>query len=194
MSQSKNLGQISSVDTRDQTLFTGDLKGVLRQFSVGGQNLVHNFGKINDRPIQSILCIEKFLFVGDKYGYVKQFCVDKRQIVKDYGKCNRDFVTSIVFWGLGGRRKGFIFIGDVGGRLRQFLVKVKGKRGGLWRDWGRVFQGRPVSGLQGAKSFVFVVGEGGWMKMVDVKRGLVVRDFGKEVLGNICCITSNSDQ
>jgi hypothetical protein len=114
------LGFVSSVDSRDESVFVGDPKGVLRQFSVGGQNLVHNFGKINDRPIQSIVGWKNFVFVGDKYGYVKQFCVDKRQIVKDYGKCNRDFVTAIIFYDSIGRRQKFIFIGDAGGALRQF--------------------------------------------------------------------------
>lgn len=114
------MGLVGCVDIRGQSVFVGDSKGVLRQFSVGGQNLVHNFGKVNDRPIVSIVGWEGFVLVGDKYGYVKQFCGERRGIVKDYGKCNRDFVIGIMFYEAVGRSQKFMFIGDAGGALRQF--------------------------------------------------------------------------
>ena len=85
------------VSNNDQFLFIASLDGILKQWSIMGENIVRDFGRVHQFTINCILVssADEVLWTGGGDEQIKMFDVNTGELLMDFGMVHIDWVNSM---------------------------------------------------------------------------------------------------
>ena len=116
-------------------LFTGDVKGVVKQFYILEKALIKDFGKIVDGSIWSITTSpdSNYLFVSDSKGALKMFDVGEESNKKSHGEIHDVEIKAICT----SPDSQYLYTSDLNGNLKQWWIGTHK----ILRNYGVVMEG-----------------------------------------------------
>jgi hypothetical protein len=179
-------------------LFANSTGGQLKQISLESQEIVGDYGKINNDVIR---CLEtsrdsKWVFISDDDFHVKRISVENREFDKDFGKvCNKEFnkdfdevCKSFINTDFGAIRGGMIMkikitVDDekllVADFWNQFKL-ISSRDGALIKDFGNV-PDRYITGIMITRDqkFFFTSSRYGVLKQWNYEENTLVTNHGR---------------
>ena len=125
---------VRSMTTTGNNLFTSDIKGNLKQWTIAGNTVLL---KEWEKPHDLILSIDatedgQFLFTSDGYGNLKQFDIASGELTYDYEKVHDSAIRKIKAT----KDSKYLFTADDKGNIKQWLIEAYS----LVRDFGKAHQ------------------------------------------------------
>lgn len=169
-------------------LFTSELDGTLKKWSLKSLSLIQSFSQAHDTAICSMALTsdDNSLFTSDTSGCLKFWSVKKLTVLKNYGVVHSNSIYSITLT----CDDRFLFTSDSSGFLKQWNVKERK----LAKDYGKVHEkGILTLTITHDGKYLFTSDLNGVLKQWSVKDRKIFRHHGQLDESGLCTLIPSLD-